>query len=583
MMGHQEGGSMRERSWFPRSGIGRKLFASYILTTFLPLLLINAISLFQLSADIRRAREEQITAELRSLQETVSLVLYDLYYGLESLAGEPRLHDFLEGPHAGVIPFYHAFHDSVRPIFSRFLAFSRAASNISLLTTNNEVTRFARSLSLTEAIIGDDLSDLKSSGQTIVLRKQLLPGATGGDALQPVFVRKVIAPFSDDTHAVALTLNVAYLRQSIEWFALDSDVRLVSPDGTSVASFTLNERESSRDRPSLNSSLDFEFPGTTERWTIEARVFDVPRVELVSSYVAYTALGFLIILIVSFTRNLIYSRRLSTRLGELKTHSEQIGRMQYETLPHDSETDEISELRNTMNTMTLRIKNLIEEVLEGQVREHKLEAQQRRAELHALQSRVNPHVFFNTLESIRMRSIAKKEEETAEILNQLALLFRRTYTWKDEFTTIERELQFVGYLVSVHQYRFGDRIVYVEEVDPDARMVQIPKFCVQTVVENALLHGIEPCGGGTVSLHCRIVDSAVIVTVADDGSGVDAELARTLREQMDSGEIRDDHVGLTNVAARLAMHYNGAAGLTLESSAGDGTTVTLRIPKTRVL
>ncbi|HKJ86432.1 MAG TPA: ATP-binding protein, partial [Spirochaetia bacterium] len=169
-----------------------------------------------------------------------------------------------------------------------------------------------------------------------------------------------------------------------------------------------------------------------------------------------------------------------------------------------------------------------------------------------------------------------------EILNQLALLFRRTYSWKDEFTTVERELQFVGYLVSVHRYRFGDRITYVEEVDRDARTVQIPKFCVQTVVENALLHGIEPCGGGTVSLHCTTVDSAVIVTVTDNGSGVDAELARTLREQMEAGEIRDDHVGLTNVAARLAMHYDGAAGVVLESSPGQGTTVTLRIPRTRV-
>jgi two-component system, sensor histidine kinase YesM len=302
----------------------------------------------------------------------------------------------------------------------------------------------------------------------------------------------------------------------------------------------------------------------------------------VGSYVAYSVLGFLIILTVSFARNLIFSRRLSTRLAELQTHSERIGRMQYETLPDDSEADEISELRSTMNTMTLRIKNLIEEVLDGQVREHRLEAEQRQAELHALQSRVNPHVFFNTLESIRMRSIAKKEEETAEILNQLALLFRRTYSWKDEFTTVERELQFVGYLVSVHRYRFGDRIGYLEAVDVEARSVQIPKFCVQTVVENALLHGIEPCGGGSISLRCKIADSFLIVTVEDDGSGVDPDLVATLREQMETGEIRDDHVGLTNVAARLSMHYDGAADITLESSPGDGTTVTLRIPTKRM-
>jgi two-component system sensor histidine kinase YesM len=250
-------------------------------------------------------------------------------------------------------------------------------------------------------------------------------------------------------------------------------------------------------------------------------------------------------------------------------------------LSEDAESDEISELRNTMNTMTLRIKNLIEEVLAGQLREHKLEAQQRRAELHALQSRVNPHVFFNTLESIRMRSIAKKEEKTAEILNQLALLFRRTYDWKDEFTSVERELQFVGYLVSVHQYRFGDRIRYIEEIDPEARTVEVPKFCIQTVVENALLHGVESRGGGAVGLRRELDDDVVVFTVYDDGAGMEPDLVETLRAQMAAGEIRDDHVGLTNVAARLAMHYNGCADISIESELGGGTTVILRMPVTR--
>jgi two-component system sensor histidine kinase YesM len=572
---------MSKGSWFPKSGFGRKLFASYILTTFLPLLLINVISLVQLSADIRGAREEQITAELRSLQETVSLVLYDLYYGLESLAGEPKLHDFLEASHAGVIPFYHAFHDNVRPIFSRFLAFSRAASSISLMTTNAEIIQFAQSLSLTESIMGDELADLQTTGQTIVLRDRLPLAPPGANMPQPVFIRKVIAPFSRDTHAVALTLNVSYLRQSVERFGLNSDVALISPNGGQVASFTLNQDKSSRDQEPLDFAVDFVFPGTTDRWTIEADVFDVPRVEIMSSYVTYSALGFLVVLVISFSRNLFFSRWVSRRLSQLQIYSERVGRMQYETLPDDSEGDEIAELRNTMNIMTLRIKNLIEEVLEGQVREHKLEAEQRRAELHALQSRVNPHVFFNTLESIRMRSIAKKEEETAEILNQLALLFRRTYTWKDEFSTVDRELEFVGYLVSVHRYRFGERIQYREEIDDAARSVEIPRFSIQTIVENALLHGVEPCGGGTVTLRCVTEGSFLTVTVADDGAGIAGEQLEAIREQMHGGEIRDEHVGLTNVAIRLTMHYNGTAETAIDSHVGHGTTVTLRIPLQR--
>ncbi|MFW6212828.1 MAG: sensor histidine kinase [Spirochaetota bacterium] len=569
---------MSKDSWFPKSGLGRKLFASYILTTFVPLILINSVSLAQLSGDIRRAREEQITVELRSLQETVSLVLYDLYYGLEALAGEPRLHDFLEDSHGGVVPFYHVFHDTVRPIFARFLTFSRAADSIALLTTNSEITQFAQSLSLSYLVMGDDLVDLEEMGQTIVLRDHLPLTKTQGLPPQPVFIRKMITPFSSDTHAVALTLSVPYLRQSLNSFPLDSDIELISPGGDTVALFTVNADQRNRRQPPLHFALDFVFPGTNDRWTILADVYDVPRVDLMSSYVTYSAIGFLLILLISFSRNLIFSRRVSRRLAELQVHSERIGQMQYETLPEEDESDEISELRSTMNTMTRRIKTLIEEVLAGQVREHKLEAQQRRAELHALQSRVNPHVFFNTLESIRMRSIAKKEEETAEILNQLALLFRRTYTWKEEFTKVDRELQFVGYLVSVHRYRFGERIQYHEEVDANAGKVEIPKFCIQTIVENALLHGVEPAGGGTILLRGALIDNTLTVTVSDDGVGIDEPLLAELRCQMAAGEIRDDHVGLTNVAARLAIHYEEQASCEIESESGIGTTVTLRLP-----
>ncbi len=569
---------MSNRSWLPKWGLGRKLFASYMLTTFLPLLLINAVALIQLSVDIRTAREEQIATDLRSLQETISLVLYDLHYGLESLAGDPQLHDFLETPHDGVIPFYHAFHDNVRPIFSRYLTFSRAANSIFLLTTSTEITRFAQSLSLTQTIVDDDLADLQATGQLVVLRDRLPLTRAAAGPPQPVFIRKVIAPFSENTHAVALTLNVAYLRQSLQRFPFHSDIQLLSPDGQQVASFRLNEPDAPPTHQPLDFTLSFVFPGSPDPWTIEALVFDVPRVELMNSYVAYSALGFLLILVISFVRNLSFSRRVSQRLAELQFHSERIGKMQYETLTEDTEDDEISDLRSTMNTMTLRIKNLIEEVLEGQVREHKLEAQQRRAELHALQSRVNPHVFFNTLESIRMRSISKKEEETAEILNQLALLFRRTYSWKDEFTTVENELQFVGYLVSVHQYRFGARIHYSETVDDNARAVVIPKFCIQTIVENALLHGVEPRGGGMVSLTCSVADSVLRVSVTDDGAGMASEQLEVLREQMAAGEIRDDHVGLTNVAARLAMHYESGGTVTIESVCERGTTVNLHVP-----
>jgi two-component system sensor histidine kinase YesM len=269
---------------------------------------------------------------------------------------------------------------------------------------------------------------------------------------------------------------------------------------------------------------------------------------------------------------------LSRRLSRLKLHSQKVIRRQYEPLPEDKKRDEISDLQNTMNTMTTEIKRLIEEVYEGQIREQKLKLEQKQSELHALQSRVNPHVFYNTIEAIRMRSLCKSENETAEIMNQLGLLYRRTYYWKDDTTTIRDELKFIGYLFSVHQYRFGDKIKYERYIDHEAAELRIPKFTIQTLVENSLLHGIEPKGSGVITLTCEINDEILTINVLDNGVGISPGELRNIRRQISAMDRKDVYIGLTNVAARLRMYYGEKAVMKIDSIEEDHTVVSILIP-----
>jgi two-component system, sensor histidine kinase YesM len=568
---------MRKGYLFPKTGLGRKIFLSYVLTTFLPLVLINVFFFTQLSADLKRAREERVKQELSGLQEAVTLTLNDFHFAVEALSIDTRILDFLSKHHQNIISFYHNFHESIRPIFSRFIAFNRASESVTLLSTNPYVIQYAPSFSFHGYVTASQIEQLKRDGYLLLLHEK-----TDIDQIRQsnriLFIKRILAPFSRDTHAIAVTLSSQYLSEILRRFSLKSRINLYSANNKNILSIVLNDSQpDDTDKPYEIESV-MPFPGTKEPWRINVQVFSMPKVSLRRSYFLYSIAGFLFILIVTFARNLNYSRMLSRRLSRLKVHSQKVIGRQYETLPKDLEGDEISDLQNTMNTMTKEIKRLIEEVYEGQLREHKLKLEQKQSELHALQSRVNPHVFYNTIEAIRMRSLCKNEDETAEIMNQLGLLYRRTYYWQDDCTSVQDELKFIGYLFSVHQYRFGDKIKYEQKIDRGVEQLTIPKFTIQTLIENALLHGIEPKGYGLITLTCEISNECLAIHVADNGVGISRDKLRNIREQITAMDRKDVFIGLTNVAARLRMYYSGEAVMDIDSVEQEHTMVSVVIP-----
>src|SRR5690606_33078744 len=94
--------------------------------------------------------------------------------------------------------------------------------------------------------------------------------------------------------------------------------------------------------------------------------------------------------------------------------------------------DEIGQLTSEFNRMTLQIKSLINDVYVADIQKKNLEIERRRAQLNALQSQINPHFLFNALETIRMRSLIKKENETAKIIHNMAKIFRSSLTWSKD-------------------------------------------------------------------------------------------------------------------------------------------------------
>jgi signal transduction histidine kinase len=220
--------------------------------------------------------------------------------------------------------------------------------------------------------------------------------------------------------------------------------------------------------------------------------------------------------------------------------------------------------------MRWRLADTLREVEEVRLVEARLRGEAARAELAALQARINPHFFFNTLNTIS--SLLEDDPVQAESLVQtLADLFRYTFRAAQAGPVrLAEELDFVRRYLSIEQARFGDRLRAKWDVSADTRDLPVPGLILQPLVENAVGHGLAPVPrGGTVRIAARMEDGVLCVEVADDGAGLRAP-AHTL--------IDDEH-GLGNVRRRLAAFYGPEASLELAPGpAGRGAVSRLRIP-----
>jgi hypothetical protein len=212
---------------------------------------------------------------------------------------------------------------------------------------------------------------------------------------------------------------------------------------------------------------------------------------------------------------------------------------------------------------------------------HRLEAERAHAlaaeaQLEALRARVHPHFLFNTLTSIAaLCSIAPDRAEHA--IMRLSLLMRGALqTNHSAPQTLRQEIEYTRAYLEIEQYRFGARLQVAWHVEPACENTLVPPFALQTLVENAVGHGISPHPGiGHLSISMRTRHRHVVVAVRDDGVGIEA----AIRHGLLSGNHERPH-GLQIVAQQLTLLYGPRARPRIFSEPERGTLVVFIVPRT---
>lgn len=192
------------------------------------------------------------------------------------------------------------------------------------------------------------------------------------------------------------------------------------------------------------------------------------------------------------------------------------------------------------------------------------------AQLQALKMQLHPHFLFNTLHSIASlmnENIAKAQS----VVTKLGFLLRKILEQGSENTiTLREEIEYVRSYLDIEETRFEERLQVTYDIEDDALAVMVPNLILQPLVENAVKHGFaRKVDSGHIAITGRVDGEELVLTIADDGCGVD-----------DPALVVDNGgVGLRNVRERLAQMYKGAARLEITSSPGEGLVARVTIPR----
>jgi len=229
--------------------------------------------------------------------------------------------------------------------------------------------------------------------------------------------------------------------------------------------------------------------------------------------------------------------------------------------------DEIGELGYTFNLLMEHIEQLIRQIEEKQ-------NTLREAQIQALCAQINPHFIYNTLDMIKWCGKMNDMEGVTKLTVQLGKLLRMTISDQSEYTTVEQDLEMLGYYVDIQSRRFQDRMAVTYHVDQTLLSCRIPRIILQPLVENVIVHGFR-----NKTRDCKITISIwrderyLYMSVADNGCGMPPDVVEALL----SDKAQDQHIGIANVRMRAELYGDSECGLEIRSEESVGTTVTLKI------
>lgn len=292
--------------------------------------------------------------------------------------------------------------------------------------------------------------------------------------------------------------------------------------------------------------------------------------------VSFTLTVFALAMLVSIIIAALIALRSYTQMHNILRKLTEAGNLNEDHLAQKRRKNELELIKESIASIVSR-NRLLEENLANNL------ILLNRAQTIALQWQMNPHFLHNTLETIRMMVMMEQrnpQSPAANMILKLSQLFRASMQSGEYLTTIGEEIRYCQIYIEILQPRYTSQIDFIWSIPEALHPCRTVKLSLQPILENAIYHGIKPQkGAGEIRISGRRDGNDVVLSVTDNGIGMDAEKMAEVNHGMQSlYKMNDTHVGMSNTNRRIKLIFGQEYGVWVEPATPCGTCVSIRIP-----
>lgn len=568
--------------------IRMKLIIIYVFCVILPLVLTDSVVFYTL---YDAGQKDQI----HEFENVTNSIRYDLEYTLEEIVNlmndvymNREVYEFLDRQYEGSYDFFEA-----RIGMTRKSSLNRLGgyniSNAVVYADNDTIVNggyFSRISEMRDTVW---YQEFLASGRNMNMTFYYI-GEEDMSALSKrriSLVRRMDYYRKKDSCEKILRVDVDYNRLAGKLTQMDYGFGIYICKGDTILFSNRGHSGSNEDFESLTGQEEIAYRSAFSLYGMDIDVLCMRKSgTLISQLQKHIPLMIFLFVANLFLPVVMFSmmnRSFTRRLWKLGEAFEEVGEEAVlQEISQEQGKDEIGALMQNYNRMVRRMNGLIQKEYKDRLERQEIDLARQNAELLALHNQINPHFLFNVLESIRMHSVLRNEEETAGMIEKLAVLERQNINWASDNVKFSEEINFVEAYLELQKYRFGDRLHYQIELAETCTDYYIPKLTLTTFVENSCVHGMER-KASACWIYLRVYEkgSQIIVEIEDTGGGMEESAAVQLCERMQNCTIDDikenKHVGILNACLRLKRFSGERASFSLESELGVGTFTTIRV------
>lgn len=594
-----------------RMKLRNKLMASYLIALIIPIIIIS-LTIYKLSSEsLENAAEEFASMYTSQAMTTINDFVEEYDQVTQSLLVDSEILKFLSNDTNLTMERLIEGRAIIRRFLVRTITLKKEIESVVLISANNNVYQYARTNVIIDeqSLLNQDwLQHVRETGGAFFITPAHDRSYYNDRSAEAVVtVGRVLLNYNGSyAGMILLDMHPRDLIKLNEEFLLAGnryDTRLIitnreggilyHSDGTTgkrpwheivSEQYEIAERETLEDLIVLSDQsengqllLSVEIPIDT----LLANNNKVKNVTLLS-----IALCIIFIALISF----IFSHRITKPILQLRRSMKQAEIGHYVPIePLNVVDDEVGGLVTSYNSMILKIKALIEDVYIAEIK-------QKQAKLLALQTQINPHMLYNTLESIRMKALVQGKDDIADMIKILARMFKLALRQEAEANTIRHEIEYVENYIKLQNIRYDDRFTLEVKLSESTLNSTIIPLIFQPIIENSIKHGFRGYHSylNIVIEEKHLPDSSddgdLLIWIADNGAGLGPKEVKEINDILQSAKLdqlsleADDKyteigIGLKNIAERIKLHYGEQYYLLMKSEQNSGTIMELSIPR----